>query len=428
VGARPRLLSSPRMYDAIVVGARCAGSPTAMLLARRGLRVLLVDRASFPSDTISTHYVPQAGVAYLRDWGLLPRLAATTAPRIVDFLSDWGDYELVGRPPPVDGIVGGYAPRRTTLDTLLVDAAVEAGAELRERWPVAELVWAGGRVVGVRGPGGAEERARIVVGADGKHSLVARAAGAEVYRMVRARAFQYYSYWSGVSRGVLEAYRRGRRGFFVFPTDDGLACVITAAPIHEFAAVRRSPAAEYRRRLGMVESLADRLVGGRQEERLFGTADLDNFYRVPWGPGWALVGDAGYHKDPQTGQGIRDAFRDAQALASAIAVGLGGARSLDDALAAYHRARDAATDEIFEHTCRVAEMAEPTAQDLALRAALRGNEADTALYYGIGDGTVSPRWFFSEANVARILAAARLNARQQLVHGEVDVGEGERGD
>src|SRR5262249_11580276 len=157
-----RSLILPTMYDAIVVGARCAGAPTAMLLARRGQRVLLVDRASFPSDTISTHYTPQAAVAYLRDWGLLPALEATTGPRIVDFESDWGDFTLVGRPPTVDGIVGGYAPRRTEFDKILVDAAVAAGAELRERWPVTELVWGDGRVVGVQSHRQVE-RARIVV-------------------------------------------------------------------------------------------------------------------------------------------------------------------------------------------------------------------------------------------------------------------------
>ena len=390
------------MYDAIVVGARCAGSPTAVLLARRGMRVLLVDRASFPSDTVSTHYIPQAGVVYLRDWGLLPRLEATDAPRIVEFTADWGDFTLVGRPPPVDGQVGGFAPRRTVLDKLLVEAAVEAGAELRERFPVTRLLWEDGRVVGVESHG-RQERARIVVGADGRGSFVARQVGAETYRLVPSKTFQYYTYVEGVSQGRLESYRRGRHGFFVFPTNFGQACVITAAPIEEFAAFRADPAASYRRRLEEVPELAERVGAGRQVDRLFGTAALDNFFRVPHGPGWALVGDAGYHKDPQTGQGIRDAFRDAGLLADAIADGLDGRRPLDAALAEYQSTRDGAVDELFEHTCRVVEMPEPTARDFQLRAALRNNPEATALFFGIGDGTVSPRWFFSEENMTRLL-------------------------
>jgi flavin-dependent dehydrogenase len=390
------------MYDAIVVGARCAGAPTAMLLARRGLRVLLVDRASFPSDTISTHYIPQAGVVSLREWGLLSRLEATGAPRILDFTADWGDFTLVGRPPPVDGQVGGFAPRRTVLDDLLVRAAVEAGAELRERFPVTGLLWENDRVVGVESHG-RRENARIVVGADGRGSFVARQTGAETYRLVPAKTFQYYSYFEGVSRGLLESYRRGRRAFFVFPTNFGQACVIEAAPIEEFANFHRDPAASYRLRLELVPELAERVAAGRQVDRVVGTAALDNFFRVPHGAGWALVGDAGYHKDPQTGQGIRDAFRDAGLLADAIADGLGGRRPLDAALTDYQLTRDAAVDEIFEHTCRVVEMPEPTERDFALRAALRDNPAATALFFGIGDGTVSPRWFFSEENLARIL-------------------------
>jgi flavin-dependent dehydrogenase len=398
------------VFDAIVVGARCAGSPTAMLLAQRGYRVLLVDRAAFPSDTLSTHYIQQAGVAYLARWGLLERLVASNCPSIVDYLSDWGDFTLVGRPPSVDGVGGGYAPRRRVLDTILVGAAVAAGAELRERFPIDGLLREDDRVVGVRSHGRAE-RARIVIGADGRNSFVARAVGAARYRETPALAFQYYSYWSGVSRGVLEAYRRGRRGFFVFPTNDDLACVIHAAPIDGFASFRADARAHYLAVLRLIPDLADRLAAGRQEERLIGTADLANFLRVPYGSGWALVGDAGYHKDPQTGQGIRDAFRDAELVASAVDAGLSGRRPLEAALADYQRWRDEAVSELFEHTCLVAEMREPTERDFALRAALRDNEADRRLYFGIGDGTVSPKQFFSAENVARILRQAGVSDR-----------------
>src|SRR5437764_6275884 len=154
-------------YDAIVVGARCAGAPTAMLLARRGYRVLLADRATFPSDMISGHYIHQAGVARLKRWGLLERLMATGAPPIRRMRLDVGPLALVGSPTPLDGVADAFAPRRTVLDALLVDAAVAAGAELRQGFAVQELLWEGDRVVGIRGrsPAGATvtERARGVV-------------------------------------------------------------------------------------------------------------------------------------------------------------------------------------------------------------------------------------------------------------------------
>src|SRR5437764_11852304 len=162
------------MYDAILVGARAAGSPTAMLLARKGHRVLLVDRASFPSDTLSTHYIHQPGVARLRRWGLLERLIATGCPPSRSLLFDVGPFSLSGSPLPSDGVAEAYAPRRTVLDSLLVEAAAEAGAEVRTGFPADELVFENGTVVGIRS-GDVVERARVVVGAHARNSFVARA-------------------------------------------------------------------------------------------------------------------------------------------------------------------------------------------------------------------------------------------------------------
>src|SRR5262245_10403477 len=173
------------MYDAIVIGARCAGSPTAMLLARKGYRVLLLDRDSFPSDHLSTHWIHQPGVARLARWGLRDRLAATACPPITSITMDFGPFALRGSPPPFDGVAEAYCPRRPGVDKLLVDAAVDSGAALREHFAVQELVWDGDRVVGVTGQTASgtsvTERARIVVGADGIHSLVARQVQAATY-------------------------------------------------------------------------------------------------------------------------------------------------------------------------------------------------------------------------------------------------------
>ena len=175
------------MYDAIVVGARCAGSPTAMLLARKGYRVLLVDRDTFPSDHISTHWIHQPGVAQLDRWGLRERLAATGCPPITAITMDLGPFALRGTPPPAGDVAEAYCPRRTVLDKLLVDAAVEAGAELRERFTVQDLIWDGDRVSGITGRSATSttvtEQARMVIGADGLHSLVARQVEAPTYNV-----------------------------------------------------------------------------------------------------------------------------------------------------------------------------------------------------------------------------------------------------
>src|SRR3989440_8742570 len=171
-------------YDAIVVGARCAGSPTAMLLARKGYRVLVVDRATFPSDTLSTHVLHPPGAAALNRWDLLDQLTATGCPPIGTYAFDFGPFTIAGAPGTDDSPVA-YCPRRTVLDKLLVDAASGAGAEVREEFAVEDVVIEDDRVVGIRGHGKdgqtVTERANVVVGADGRFSKVAASVGPEQY-------------------------------------------------------------------------------------------------------------------------------------------------------------------------------------------------------------------------------------------------------
>jgi flavin-dependent dehydrogenase len=186
----------PGAFDAIVVGARCAGSPTAMLLARKGYRVLLVDRATFPRDTVSTHILHPLCALALARWGLLGRLAATGCPPIHTYAFDFGPFTLEGAPGTPEAPVG-YCPRRTILDKLLVDAAAEAGAEVREGFAVEDILIDDGGVVGIRGRskhGDVIERARIVVGADGRHSLVAAAIRPEQYDEKPRLLAGYYTY------------------------------------------------------------------------------------------------------------------------------------------------------------------------------------------------------------------------------------------
>lgn len=344
------------MYDAIVIGARCAGSPTAMLLARKGYWVLLVDKATFPSDTMSTHYIKPPGIARLKRWGLLDKIIASNCPSTSRLTFDLGPFALVGSPPPADGVADGYAPRRTVLDKILVDAAVEAGVELREGFSVQEILMDGDRVTGIRGhaPGGATiiEAAHIVIGADGMRSLVARTVQPPAYHTKPALTCIYYTYWSGVPMEGVELYPRERRAIMAFPTNDDLVCIVVLWPNQEFHAVRTNIEGHYLKAISLVPGFLERVRNGKQEERFVGTADLPNFYHKPYGLGWVLVGDAGYHKDPFTAYGIMDAFRNAELVAEAIDLGFSGSRLLEEALVDYERQRNDASLPMYELTCQ----------------------------------------------------------------------------
>jgi flavin-dependent dehydrogenase len=393
------------MFDAIIVGARAAGSPTAMLLARKGHRVLLVDRASFPSDTLSTHYIHQPGVARLRRWGLLDRLIATGCPPSRSLVFDVGAFALAGAPPPSDGVAEGYAPRRTVLDSLLMEAAAEAGAELRTGFPVDELVFENGAVVGIRS-GTTVERARVVIGADGRNSFVARAVQAPEYDTRPGLACAYYTYWGGVEGGDVELYpREGRMVMGGARTNDGLNIVIVFWPRDEFHAVRADVERSFHDALALAPPLAERLATGERADRFYGIGDLPFYYRKPYGPGWALVGDAGYHKDPITAQGITDAFRDGELLADALDAGLTGTRPVDEALADYERTRNDETRGLYELTYEFASLAPPTVEQQTLFGALRANKEDTIRFFGVVAGTVRPDEFFAPENLGRIVGA-----------------------
>jgi 2-polyprenyl-6-methoxyphenol hydroxylase-like FAD-dependent oxidoreductase len=392
-------------YDAIVVGARCAGSPTAMLLARKGYRVLLVDRATFPSDVMQNHVVLYRGARYLHRWGLLERVAATNCPPLSRWQTDLGDFPLTGFPPAEDGIPGEYAPRRYLLDKLLVDAAVEAGAELQQGCPVEEVTQEGGKVTGIRyrTPGGATARATapIVVGADGQHSFVARAVGAPTYHERPALTCGYYSYWSGSGTEGMEVRILDRPVLLLaFQTNDGLACIATQLPISEFRTIRADIEGNFFKILDLAPELAARVRAGTREERFRGTADLANFFRRASGPGWALVGDAGVHKDPFTASGISDAFRDAELLAEAIDAGLSGRARLDEALTEYGRQRDAAVLPYYEETCQAATFPRPSREFLSVRAALQGNQPAIDRFFGVGRGTASMEEVFAPSHTA----------------------------
>ena len=399
------------MYDVIVIGARCAGSPTAMLLARKGYKVLLVDKAEFPSDTISTHIIWPPGASRLKRWGLLEKVASTGAPLINRLSFDVGPFALRGSLPPFEGVSDCYAPRRTFLDKILVDAAVEAGVELWENSSVTGLRFNDdGRVTGIscRPRTGKEKRvsARMIIGADGRNSVVAREVGALKYNEAPVLACWYYAYWSGLATDEIVFCLRPNRAIGAISTNDGMVCVVVSSPVREFDKWRGDLEGNYSRSLELTPDLSQRLKGSKRESRIVGTADIPNFFRKPYGPGWALVGDAGYHKDPIGAQGISDAFRDAELLANAVDAGLSGRRPIDDALDDYERSRNEAVEAMYEFNCRMASHEPPPPEMQQIFGALRGNQSDTDRFMGTLAGTVPVQEFFSPENTQRMLGRA----------------------
>jgi 2-polyprenyl-6-methoxyphenol hydroxylase-like FAD-dependent oxidoreductase len=394
-----------KTYDAIVVGARVAGSPTAMLLARKGYDVLLVDRASFPSDTISTHLIHPPGINALQRWGLLDKIVASGCPAIDTYAFDFGPFTLSGAPDP-DGTVA-HGPRRTVLDKVLLDAAAEAGAEVREGFSVESMVYEHDHVVGVRGHGkgatAVTERARVVIGADGRHSLVAQAVNPSQYHEMPPLLAAYYAYWSGLPmQGRFETYIRPNRGMAAFPTNDDLTVVIAGWPYAEFEANKKDIEGNLFKTYDLAPAFAERLRAAARETRFVGTA-VPNFFRKPYGPGWALVGDAGYNKDFITAQGIHDAFRDAELCVTALDEAFGGTRSFDAAMADYQSRRDAQVLPMYEFTTELATLEPPPPELQQLLAAMAGNQDAMDGFAQVNGGVTSPAEFFSPANVARIM-------------------------
>ena len=319
-----------------------------MLLARRGYRVLLVDRARFPSDTVSSHLVFQTGLARLKAWGLLSRLLETGPPATTEFGFDFGGGVIKGRPREVDGVDFIVGPRRTILDAMLLDEAAKAGAEVRQGFSVRDLVVEEGRVVGVRGDNGSEGAA-LVVGADGRNSLVARRAGAALLRDEGARTISYYSYWADLPTSGWEFYGRTGWGIGIGPTHDGLTIANMGTTREQLPRFRQDVETTFMEVLRDAPELHERVQAAGRVEPFRGLAEIPNFVRQSHGPGWVLAGDAGYYRDPITAQGISDAFRDVDLLVEAIDRGLGGG-DIDDELRGYQAERDRQLAPMLEWT------------------------------------------------------------------------------
>lgn len=395
------------MYDAIIIGARCAGSATAMLLARKGYSVLLLDRAKFPSDTVSTHIIKYPGVQQLEKWGLLDEVLATNCPPIREVSTDLGDFQISGTAPPKDGIPM-IAPRRTVLDQILVEAAIEAGAEVREEFVVRKLLTEGDHVTGIhgqpRGEAPVTERARIVIDAGGKNSLLTRTVQAPVYDKQPPQAFYYYTYWPDLPVGSLDVYWREHLFVLGIPTNDGLTCLVVGRPIAYFQEFSADIEADYHKGLEIAPAIADAVRASQPTEPLIGTA-VPNYFRKPYGPGWALVGDAGFCMDPLQGHGISDAFCDAELLAEAVDAGFSGRQPLEEALAEYERTRNAREAGHYERNWKGARMEGWDApSERRLRTALRETPDEADRWAGTRALSVDHDEFYGSAFVKGVLA------------------------
>ena len=377
-------------YDAVIVGARCAGAATAMLLARQGARVLVIDRTRRGDDTLSTHALMRGAVAQLHRWGLLPTVAASGAQPVREVTFSYGTRDVPVRIKPEGGIDALYAPRRTALDSILADAAEAAGAEFLFGHGLADLSRdPDGRITGamIAGPAGAATiGAEIVIGADGVRSTVAARTGADAYHEARNATAVLYGYAPGLAN-------RGYRWFFVpgatagaIPTNAGEHCVFVSVPVERRAdALGGDADAAFRRVLAeTAPGLAAELKGVPVRKRRF--AGVRGFLRQPFGPGWALVGDAGYFKDPCTAHGITDAFRDAELLARAVAAGT--RRAFED----YQGLRDALSLPLFRVTDAIAGC-DWTLDDVAgLHAELnRAMKTEAAVMARLAPASAEPR-------------------------------------
>jgi flavin-dependent dehydrogenase len=341
-------------YDLLIVGGRVAGASLALLLGRRGYRVLMVDRDQFPSDTLSTHYMHPVAVEALARLGVLADVEAAGFRRVTrarTYLEDCLFEGPIGPPPAY-----GLAPRRDVLDATIVKHATLSGVEFRDRTIAEGLIEHDGRVVGatLRTAGAASEavQARVVVGADGKSSPVAKWVNAATYSEVPALRPAYYGYFLGVEplpEPTIEIfYRPGQIGF-IFPMQPGVHCLALEVQPDDFAGFRASPLQTFMSRFEALQGMATRLTDATLEGKLLGTRGVENYFRVPYGPGWALTGDAGYCRDPSTGTGIGDCLEQSFLLADALDAALSGS-DWDASLAEFQRKRDAMLMPAFQGT------------------------------------------------------------------------------
>ena len=398
--------------DAVVVGARCAGSAAATALARAGRSVVALDRVAFPADTISTHLLFPGGVAELARLGAYERVAALGAPPLTHALVAGAGFAPRARFHAVDGVDHGWCVRRPGLDAALVATARDAGADVRERAKVIDLVWEDGRIAGVcwTGADGEERelRASLIVGADGRRSTVARLAGAEqAHRFNANERACYYAYFAGDSAAwasIAGQWREGRELATAFPCDGGLTLVLVMPPVDRLPEFRADLAGAFDRTIAAMPALAERLRGMEMASKVRGATDTTSYFRRSSGPGWALPGDAGHFKDPVTAQGIRDALRFGRLLGEAVAPVLGDAAATDSAVVAWERRRERECLETYAWTNGVARAEAMTPIEVELYRAMEHDPELMSRALDVFSRTRSPSAVLSPAARLRLVA------------------------
>ena len=363
-------MSTHSDYDALIVGGRAAGGSLAALLARQGRRVLFVDRDEFPSDTMSTHFMSLSAVGALKRLGVLDDILSAGFRRVTRHRT-WIDdccFEGPAGPPGAFSL----APRRVVLDAVLQEHAVKAGAQFEQRTRADSLLHEGGRVVGavLQTTGGErrEVRARVVIGADGKSSRVAEWVGAEEYDAVPALRPAYYAYFQGIeprAEATLELWFGGDQIGFLFPMREGEDCIALEIQPEEFEEFRTGHAAFFESRVRALPEMAHRMRNAHVEGKVIGVKGIDNRFRKPYGPGWALTGDAGYLKDPSTGLGIGDALEQSFMLAGALGAWFQGA-DWDTTMSGFQQKRDQTMKPAYDGTLAFTRMRDmsPAEQNL----------------------------------------------------------------
>jgi flavin-dependent dehydrogenase len=345
----------PYDYDAIIIGARLAGSATAMLLARCGHRVLLVDRVTMPADTVSTHAMLRSGVLQLQRWGVLEQIVEAGTPVVRDVTLGFGEERIPIRVSSDYGVDGLCAPRRHIVDAMLQEAATDSGVELRAGVRATDVLRdRAGRVSGVvleSGSTTSSVTARVVIGADGVHSRLAELVDAPTYASHRPTNAVHYAYFAGIAHtGFWFQFTPGINAGFIATNDDAML-VFVGRSTSRMAAFRADPETEFHRLLAEAgPDVAALVAEGERISPFRGTTGLPGFIRKPWGLGWALVGDAGYTKDPISAHGMSDALRDAELCARAVDRSLRHPGEEAESLTLYQAQRDALSRPMFRES------------------------------------------------------------------------------
>jgi flavin-dependent dehydrogenase len=323
-----------------------------------------------------------------------------------------GPLVFEGSPSPYGNTTEGIAPRRIVLDQILLDGAAAANVEVREGFSVEEILIEDGTAIGIRGTDrtgrSIVEKALIVIGAEGNNSMVAKAVNAPEYNQRESKICTFFTYWSDVRLRdgfQFEFYSRAYRGVYAWPTNDGQLLIGANWKASEFDEVRKDPEGHYMKVLDeCAPDLAARVRAGRRVGNFVG-GYTRNVFRRPFGPGWALVGDAGACYEFTSAHGITNAFRQAAWIAEALDEGLAGSRPMVDALSDFEQRRNAVEGPYYDFTYEQTTLEPPSPAAIQLFTAVHNSQAAIDAFFGLFAQTTQPADFFAPASLSRLIGA-----------------------